>query len=195
MKNKFIKNLLYRQNGSASASRRRDGFTLVETLVAIAILSAAIAGPLVLSIKNIGTANTSQDQLVAFYLGQEVIEYVRNVRDTNLIGKDLNDVSFYWLEELDGCINKDCYIDVVKTGDNICEVSSCLNTKLNFDDNEKNYKYSSGNDGFTRTVKITNPVGVNADEAQVDITMTWKSRYGKKTKEMKLQDHIFNWRE
>ena len=32
------------------------GFTLIETLVAISILTAAIAGPLVMSIKNIGTA-------------------------------------------------------------------------------------------------------------------------------------------
>ena len=44
---------------------------LIETLVAVTILSAAVVGPMVLSIKNIGTASVSQDQLVAFYLGQE----------------------------------------------------------------------------------------------------------------------------
>ena len=51
----------------------KKAFTLIETLVAITILSAAVAGPMALSIKNIGIAAVSKDQLVAFYLGQVVI--------------------------------------------------------------------------------------------------------------------------
>src|SRR3989338_10664612 len=78
----------------------KKAFTLIETLVAVTILSAAVAGPMALSIKSIGSAAVSQDQLVAFYLGQEVMEYVRNVRDTNLIGgnnwlKGLTDFLFF----------------------------------------------------------------------------------------------------
>ena len=49
------------------------GFTLIETLVAVTILSAAVAGPMVLSIKNIGTASVSQDQLVAFISGKKFL--------------------------------------------------------------------------------------------------------------------------
>lgn len=177
-------------------SKLKTGFTLIETLVAISILTAAIAGPLVMSIKNIGTANTSQDQLVAFYLGQEVIEYVRNVRDTNLIGKDLDDTGFDWLKGLRGyCVNKTCQINVVSGDNNICTIntSNCTGgLKLV---NGYYVPVASGA-SFTRTVKITNPVDDNVDEAQVDVEMKWKSKYGKdKQKTMKLQDHIFNWRE
>ena len=176
--------------------KSKFGFTLIETLVAISILTAAIAGPLVLSIKSIGTASVSQDQLVAFYLGQEVIEYVRNVRDSNLIGKNLEDTSFDWLKGLlEYCEINGCYIDVVAENSQVtdCGSGGCVN-KLKFDG--KNYGYSLGvNSSFTRTVRITNLVNSNADEAQVDITMEWKSKYGNKKKTMELQDHIFNWRE
>lgn len=168
------------------------GFTLIETLVAISILTAAIAGPLVMSIKNIGTASVSQDQLVAFYLGQEVIEYVRNVRDTNLIGKVLDDDSFDWLAGLRDCDDKDCSIDVFTS-----EITTCSGPcdKLKIETGK--YGHTGTDTSFTRTVRITNPVSVggNMDEAQVDITMTWKSKYGTKLKTVKLQDHIFNWRE
>jgi prepilin-type N-terminal cleavage/methylation domain-containing protein len=89
----------------------KRGFTLIETLVAVTILSAAVAGPMVLSIKSIGSASVSQDQLVAFYLGQEVVEYVRNVRDTNLIKSN------GWLDRLSDCKGANgsagCYIDVI----------------------------------------------------------------------------------
>src|SRR3989338_1659516 len=90
-------------------SRCGRGFTLIETLVAVTILSAAVAGPMVLSIKSIGSASVSQDQLVAFYLGQEVVEYIRNIRDTNLISGN------NWLDGLTDCLLSSgpngCYID------------------------------------------------------------------------------------
>lgn len=179
----------------------KSGFTLIETLVAISILTAAIAGPLVMSIKNIGTANTSQDQLIAFYLGQEAIEYVRNVRDTNLIGKDLNAVTFDWLEGLDKCTTGICSIDVFKKIDEADSIISCAGTCVYLKiDGSKKYGHNGGDSSFTRTIKITkidstNDEVDNPDEAQVDVEMKWKSKYGNKTKTMNLQDHIFNWRE
>lgn len=168
----------------------KTGFTLIETLVAITILSAAVAGPMVLSIRNIGTAAVSQDQLVAFYLGQEVIEYIRNVRDTNLISESAG-----WLEGLDNCKvsgSAGCYIDVIKKPVAVtdCGAVACSN-KLKFDGT--NYGYASGQETvFARSVKIENPVGGNGDEAKVIVSVKWTGKYGEKT--MNLQDNIFNWR-
>lgn len=64
---------------------KNRGFTLLETIVAIAILSLAITGPMIISEKGIDTSIYARDQVTAFYLAQEAVEYIRNIRDTNRI--------------------------------------------------------------------------------------------------------------
>ena len=61
------------------------GFTLIETLIAITILTLAIAGPMVTASRSIVAAQTARDQLTASYLAQEGIEYVRAMRDNEYL--------------------------------------------------------------------------------------------------------------
>jgi type II secretory pathway pseudopilin PulG len=62
------------------------GFTIVETLVAIAILMIAIVGPLSIASKGLTSALNSKDQMVALFLAQETMETVKNVKDNNIAG-------------------------------------------------------------------------------------------------------------
>lgn len=58
-----------------------SGFTLIETLVAIAILSVAVTAPLFTADRALVAAEIARDQLTASYLAQEGVEYVRAMRD------------------------------------------------------------------------------------------------------------------
>lgn len=61
------------------------GFTLIETMIAVTILSLSIAGPLFTASRAIVAAQISRDQLTASYLAQEGIEYVRILRDNEYL--------------------------------------------------------------------------------------------------------------
>jgi type II secretory pathway pseudopilin PulG len=82
----------------------KKGLTMVETLVAISILTIAVIGPLGIIAQALHTSYYTRDQMTAHYLAQEAIEYVRNLRDMQSIaitGKFVNDpvsVPESWLD-------------------------------------------------------------------------------------------------
>ena len=164
----------------------RQGFTLLETIVAIAILALAITGPLELAARSIGFANVSKNQIVAFYLAQEGMEYVKNIRDENFLTTGNG-----WLDGLDSCrAISGCYINVPNE-----EIGACASDcpVLKFDASNHYYDYSPGGEKsvFIRTIKITDVVG-NIDEAKVQVTVAWTDKVGQKT--FTIEDNIFNWK-
>jgi len=64
---------------------KNRGFTLIETLVAISLLTVGVVGSFSLMQRVTSFASISSSQLVASYLAQEGIETVRNIRDTNYL--------------------------------------------------------------------------------------------------------------
>ncbi len=171
------------------------GFTLLETIIAIAILSMAILGPLELASRTIGSAVVSQNQITAFYLAQEGIEYVRNVRDNNF----LDPSNPPWLDGLNNCFGADgCVVDVPNYDQNNPSDSSaacvgeCPNLKYDGDTGYF-YNHAYGDDTiFRRTVKITENIGENPNEANVESVVYWKGKF--KGKSVVLQENIFNWK-
>lgn len=61
--------------------REEGGFTILETLVAIAILILAITAPLAIIAQALRSSYYARDQVTAYYLAQEAIEFIRNNRD------------------------------------------------------------------------------------------------------------------
>lgn len=165
----------------------KKGFTLIETIVAVALLSTAMAGPLTMAIKSISAASVSQDQLTAFYLAQEAVEFVKRVRDDNVLSGNSGED---WLEGLDECLlgSSGCYIDPIMNEITACPESGCL--PLDFHENGYSY-IGSDTTRFTRTVKVDNTFN-GGNEARVDVEVKWNSRFGEKI--LNLQDNIFNWR-
>ncbi len=95
----------------------KKGFTLVETLVAISILSLSIAATFTAVQTGLQTSSTIKDQISAFYLAQEGMEYIKNVRDNNALNA-ISGGANTWLTGLsevpgDFCyFGKVCQIDV-----------------------------------------------------------------------------------
>ena len=66
-------------------NKNSSGFTLVETLVAIAIFTTSILALMVVLTSGISNINYAKKKMTATYLAQEGIEYVRNMRDTSVL--------------------------------------------------------------------------------------------------------------
>ena len=164
------------------------GFTLIETLVAITVLTMIIIGPLSLAAKSIGASLLSQNQITAFYLGQEALEYIINVKDNNFLqGLD-------WLNGLNNCLGADgCYVDIPRNTINAC-VGTCPLIKYD-DTGGFYYNYQTGqNTIFIRTAKVTKiNIQGNNDEARIQVTVQWLEKFGGQ-KSFTLQEDIFNWK-
>src|SRR3990167_8477618 len=77
------------------------GFTIIETLVAIAILALAVTGPMALAERGLVAARAAGQEVVAFYLAQEAFEFIKNVRDGNVLTDGGGES---WLNGLNRCM-------------------------------------------------------------------------------------------
>ena len=162
------------------------GFTLVETLVAVSILTLAIAGPLAVSSLAISESQHARNQITASYLAQDAMESVLNLRDANfIIGND-------WLTDLVPCD--------ATTDDKIhCQLSSqkpplavsaCVTNvpcpKLKYSATTGFYSYESADSEsiFTRDIKIKK-VGTTDNNILITVTMTWPEANGSQTYTLK----------
>lgn len=180
--------------------QKARGFTLIETMVAILLLSTAIAGPLTIASKGLSTSVTAKDQIGAFNLAQDGTEYIRFVRDTNRL-KSAN-----WLTgaggtsagtNLSSCVSSDgtvsCYIDSLQSSVTSCPSNVC--PLLNYDSTNHYYSYTTGSvspQRYRRIITITTPVGSNAGEAKVSVVVQWTA-VGGATKSVTVQENMLNW--
>src|SRR3989344_1281062 len=129
-----------------------NGFTLVETLVAISILLVAVVAPLTLITSNISSAFGVKDKIIALYLAEDAIDFVKYKIATNF------NTPQYWLTDIPSCTGGGSYCEV-DSFNNPLVISTCSGIgdclPLKFDSATGIYGYVSGQDSkFTRTVTI-----------------------------------------
>lgn len=102
------------------SKQKNKGFTILETLVAITIILIAITGPLDIIAHSLKASYYSRDEVTAFYLAQEAIEYARNQRDNKEL--DPNTLVDNWLTGVTGNADgsADCLNDVNLQGEHKC---------------------------------------------------------------------------
>ena len=186
--------------------KTKGGFTLIETFVAITILLLAVAGPMTLASRSLASASFSKDQIIAFYLAQEAIEYIRHTRDSNQLATAWGTPTD-WLSGLDGvggtpnCFSPNkCKIDVQATAGS--DISICNNPPGNncppllYNTVTHFYTYETGNPTpFTREVtleRIPGTIPGPNDEVKINVTIRWKSGFLPE-RTFLMKENIYNW--
>lgn len=195
-KNKLQKNKKIKTNTEL-------GFTLVETMVAVVILTLAIVSLLGLTSKSLFSARYAGNEMIANYLLQESVDYIRNQRDSiAFLGDDWQGfLNKFGYATGGACFTSDgCYFDINKSSLNInyCNTTPTLGTTLRcpflkYDEGATGgsfYNYSVGlNSNFKRKISLSlNPA---QDELYVVVTVEWLN--GTLVRKRSLSASVLNW--
>ena len=200
----------------ARAGGKSGGFTILETLVAITIIVLSISGPLVIVSQSLKSSYFSRDEITAFYLAQEAIEFARNQRDKNALPTAASAAN--WLDGVTSiggvsCVNNADLSDVtkqkcslVRNSSNQYLYESCgvsCGPLLTYPITEV-YGAPAGTAGapvtnFTREVYFTRVPLIPSDTSgsdQREIIMTvriaWTNNTG--SNEYVVNERLFNWK-
>ncbi len=187
-----------------SPSTLKKGFTLVETLVAISVLMLAVGAPLLAVSRSLSTSIYARDQVTAFYLAQDAIEYIRNTRDSNALVPV--SPALDWRTNLTECVTDSCTVDTtnnlpadaIKTciTENVIENGlnyDVCNEPLAYDTAQHLYKWTGNTDSiFTRTVKIIEDPDI-PDQLQVRVIISWRANNTNLQRVFVVQEDLLNW--
>jgi len=184
------------------------GFTLVETLAAILLLSIALAGPMVIAQKGLQASLIAKDQDTAFNLAQDAVEYIRFARDSHCLtaNNPAGCPAASWLTGAGGpslanCISTDgsatCTLDDFAGSAAAACSGAC--SPINYDTSRNQYTYTAagGNvisTSYTRTISIRYNASCsgacNKDEASTTVTVSWNDP---QPHSIQVQETLYDW--
>ena len=168
-------------------------FTLIETLVAVTILTVSIVAPMVLASQSLSSAYYARDQLVAENLAQEAIESVRAVRDGQVlqIARTSNASGIDLFGSIP--IDQDFTVDPTQPIASMMQkcngiYAPCPNLKTD----GTLYEYSSGvATQFNRVVHVVYVSGTT-DEIRIQVIVTWKTQ-NLPQRTFTISENLFRW--
>lgn len=169
------------------------GFTIVELVVVIFILSFGMLGVVSLITQTVQVSHINKNMVIASQLCQESLELVRNARDNNWLGKDnwetgsTTNSNTDWIQ--DGVYSID-YTGVVKNSFNIDDPLA----KLYLDSSDL-YRHflvpgSATTTPFSRTIEIRSQSGASTT---VECVVQWS--VGNNKNRFTAQEVLYNWRQ
>ena len=182
------------------------GFTLIEAVVAIAILMFTIIGPITLAQRSLSASYYAKDQVIAYYLAEESVEYLRNLRDGNRLKGNP------WLQGANPCFSSGgssyCGIDPSNFMGSVIVACSSVNSNCRLTYHPGNSVYGYAYDGsgtilsgwqsslFSRRVSIMRPDGAlptgAENEVVINVEVSWQTE-SLSPQTFKLTENIFDW--
>jgi prepilin-type N-terminal cleavage/methylation domain-containing protein len=166
----------------------KKGFTIIESLIAIAVLVTVVMGTMAVVQTGISSYIYSKDQIVAFYLAQEGFEQIRNLRDENRL-KNLHWLAGISQQSSDPCyFSNACYVDVVANPVPIrCGASGCPVLRQSAT-GYFGYDLGWSPSKFTRVITLRS---INEDEIAITVEVSWVK--GIVSREFKARENLLNW--
>lgn len=189
LEDKRVMKIINYANSTKISQMKKDtypltGFTLLEVIIAIFIITIGVGGIFALLQRTISSASVTNDQFVASLLVQEGIEVVRNLRDTNFI-KITNGATSTWkygIADLDGNGTDDCTSGCEVDYNDTALAKSDRLLKI---DSAGYYNYEAWNDtSFKRKVKVASMGG---DKVEVKVEVFWKGHH------VEAATELYNW--
>jgi prepilin-type N-terminal cleavage/methylation domain-containing protein len=184
----FGRNYSLKIRSTKIAMNRKRGFTLIETLFALVILTTGFFSVFSLLRKSISVTTTSINQLIAVNLAQEGVEIIRNIRDTHYVSdNDWNDV----LSSLSGgtCVDYEADIEsttLVDAGDPYLKINSDMYQYALGDESIFKRRISASNDGSG----LCGELAIVGDCIMIEVDVSWSERGNEFT--FSAEDYIYN---
>ncbi len=201
--------------------RVQRGFTILETLVAIAILTLSLTAPMAIVAQALQSSYYARDQVTAYYLAQEAIEFLRNKRD--MAGLNSATIAEEWTDLFNaegtaiinpaGSSNLKAYLVRGSSGYYLKACSGdCPAVSYNNSESTE-VLYGSDTTGdpsiFIREIIINEPVratlgGVDQEddatnnpakwrELVVTVRVRWRMQNGNLSDGVTIREHLTNW--
>jgi len=176
-------------------SARVRGFTLLETMVAVTLLAVAIVAPMSLTAQSLASAYYARDEVTAFYLAQEGLEAVRNVRDNNILQNSQGGTTVNLLNGIP--INTSFRIDATNNAMTACSADGGTCIPLKTDGTLYNYTAATPTQ-FIRTlvacfVQLDGSCNSTVtDEVKVTVSVTWKTQ-SIQSRTVNISENLYRW--